>query len=379
MKNLLLRTPAVLAALLLVVSSFGCKPHSQEPQQPEVKNIILMVGDGMGAAQISALMLADENAPVNMERATVGGFVKTRSADNRVTDSAAAATAYSTGEKTNNGHLSVNPEGAPLETILEKAENAGMPTGLVVTINIQHATPAAFYAHNPDRNDYEDIALGLLDSGIDVAIGGGIRYMTDREDGRDLMKELEANGYTVADNLNALASVTSGQAVALYDEVELAADFMSSEAGRDVTLLSRGTSKALEILAANSAAAGKGFFAMIEGSWIDSAGHANDEGMLMGEMRDFDNAVGVAFDYADTHPGTLVIVLADHETGGLTIPSGNENFLLPDSGIEFSWATGGHTATMVPMLTYGTGASAFGGIIDNTEVNRRMESILGLE
>ncbi len=108
---------------------------------------------------------------------------------------------------------------------------------------------------------------------------------------------------------------------------------------------------------------------------IDSPNRAE---MLLGEMLDFDNAVGVAMDYADTHPGTLVIVVADHETGGLTIPAGKENFLLPDSGVEFRWSTGGHTGTMVPMLAYGTGASYFGGIMENTEVNRRMEEILGL-
>jgi alkaline phosphatase len=118
---------------------------------------------------------------------------------------------------------------------------------------------------------------------------------------------------------------------------------------------------------------------MVEGSLIDYAGHDRDAEALLGEMGDFDTAVGVAFDYADAHAGTLVIVLADHETGGLTLPAGRENFLLPDSGVDFRWSTGGHTATMVPILAYGAHAELFSGVMDNTEVNRRMVRLLGLQ
>jgi alkaline phosphatase len=356
----------------------GCSPKTgTEDAGPRVQNIILMVGDGMGLAQISAFMLSRDYQPVNMERTTVGGFVKTYSANNRVTDSAAGGTAYSTGQKTNNGYLGVDPAGTPLETILEKAEKAGLATGLVSTINIQHATPGAFYAHTPNRNDYSGIALGLLDAGVDVAIGGGLKYMTEREDGRNLMDELRAKGYTMTDNLAGLDGVTSGQAMALYDEGDIPKYLRE---GRDPMMLAKGAAKALEILTANSAAnPSKGFFLMVEGSWIDSAGHGNDSEMLMGEMIDFDNAVGVALDYADAHPETLVIVLADHETGGLTLPSGRENFLLPDSGVEFRWSTGGHTATMIPMMSYGAHAAQMGGIMENTEVNHKMVRLLGLQ
>lgn len=320
---------AVVVAVLFF--SVGCRQNSGSECEPEVRNIILLVGDGMGLAQISSLVLADEKTPIEMERATVGGFVKTASANNRVTDSAASATAYATGEKTNNGYLGVDANGAPLETILEKAEKAGMATGLVATIHITHATPAAFYAHITDRNDYDNIALALPGAGIDVTIDENSPILGDAGESPDPMR------------------------------------------------LAKKASEALDVLTANGAASGKGFFAMIEGSFIDSSGHGNDPEMLLYEMRDFDNAVGVAFDYADAHPGTLVIVLADHETGGLTLPAGKENFLLPDSGVEFAWSTGGHTGTMIPILAYGAGASKFGGIMDNTEVNHRMEELLGLE
>ncbi len=371
MKRACIRFAITVIVIVSAIPARGGKPETDP--QPEVRNIILMVGDGMGLAQVSALMLTGNYAPVNMERATTGGFVKTFSADNRVTDSAASATAYSTGEKTNNGYLGVGPDSCPLETILEKAECKGLATGLVATTHVMHATPGAFYAHTPNRDDYEGIALGLLVADIDVVIGGGRKYLTLRADGRNLVAELEAKHYFVGESLEDLDGVFAGHVMAIYPGagLPLAMD------GRPATYLADATSKALEILTTNSD--GSGFFVMIEGSYIDSAGHDNNAEMLMGEMRDFDTAVGVAFDYADTHPETLVVVLADHETGGLTIPSGDSNFRLADQGIDFDWATRGHTGTMTPVFAYGAEAHRFGGIMDNTEVNHRMEQLLGLE
>ncbi len=361
-------------AAVVAVPMQGCAAKTGSASAPCVKNVILLVGDGMGLAQVSALMIAENYKPLNMDRAIVGGFVKTYSANNRVTDSAASGTAYSTGEKTNNGYLGVDPAGKPLETILEKAEKAGLATGLVATTHIMHATPGAFYAHNSNRDDYRGIALDLLPSGLDVAIGGGRKYLVDRPDGRNLVEDLKKQGYLVADSLAGLDGVVNGQAMALYnDGLPLVVE------GRDPEYLPKATAKALEILTANTPHAAGGLFLMVEGSYIDSAGHANSAEALLGEMRDFDAAVGVAFDYADAHPGTLVIVLADHETGGLTIPSGKENFLLPDSGIDFKWSTGGHTGTMIPLLAYGAHADLFGGTMDNTEVNHRMVQLLGLQ
>jgi alkaline phosphatase len=375
MKRFTLSFAALVVAMTVVAPMQGCAEKTGSTSAPSVKNIILVVGDGMGLAEVSALMIAEDYKPLNMDRATVGGFVKTYSANNRVTDSAASATAYSTGEKTNNGYLGVDSESTPQETILEKAEKAGLATGLVATTLIQHATPGAFYAHNPNRDDYRGIALDLLPSGVDVAIGGGRRYLTDRpDDGRNLVAELEKQGYFMTDSLAGLDGVGSGQVMALYENgLPLVVE------GRDPEYLPNATTKALEILTANTPHADGGLFLMVEGSYIDSAGHGNNAEALLGEMRDFDAAVGVAFDYADAHPGTLVIVLADHETGGLSIPSGKENFLLPDSGVEFEWSTGGHTGTLVPLFAYGAHAEIFGGTMDNTEVNRRMEQLLGLE
>ncbi|MDR1671510.1 MAG: alkaline phosphatase [Alistipes sp.] len=370
MKRLIL----ILTSFAVTVSVSGCDEKDRPSSSPRVKNVILMVGDGMGLTQVSTLMLAENYAPVNFERASVSGFVKTYSANNRVTDSAAGATAYSTGQKTNNGHLGVNPAGEPLETILEKAETKGLATGLVATTIIQHATPGAFYAHTPKRNDFEAISLDLLDAGIEVAIGGGMNYLRERADGRNLAAELEEQGYLMVDSLAALDGVTDGQVMALVD-----AGFDYIANGRDPEYLPRATIKALDILTADTPRAAGGFFLMVEGSMIDYTCHDNNAAAMIDEIREFDDAVGIAFDYADSHPGTLVIVLADHETGGLTLPSAEENFLLAESGVEPRWSTTGHTATMVPMFAYGAHAGLFGGVIDNTEVNQRLVELLGLK
>lgn len=368
MKKHLSRLLAASVAVALFALATGCAPTNRP--ESGARNVILMVGDGMGMPQITALMIARGEAPLALERATVAGAVKTFSASSRVTDSAAGATAYATGEKTTNGHLSVDTGGKVLETILEKAEKRGFATGLVATTLVEHATPGAFYAHTTDRDRYEDIALDLLPSNIDVAIGAGLGYLTRRADGRNLVEELRAKGYTMTESLSELEGLAKGPAMALYDGDNL--PYIVD--GRDPDYLTASTRKALDLL---TSAGEEGFFLLVEGSLIDYAGHDNNAEAMLGEMRDFDAAVGVAFDYADSHPGTLVLVLGDHETGGLTLLE-REDAVVPGNGVQAHWSTGVHSATMVPVFAYGTGAEHFGGIMDNTEVNRSMEKLLRL-
>ncbi len=343
-------------------------------KEPEIKNLILMVGDGMGVGHVTSLMIDNGYEPINMERASATGLVKTYSYNNRVTDSAASGTTYATGHKTYNSYLSVDTLGNPMKTILEKAEDRGMATGLVVSIALTHATPAVFYAHNKDRGEYENIAKQLAASNIDVAIGGGRKYMEERADGLDLISELVSQGYTVTEDLESLDGITEGNAMAIYPGGTYGIPFITD--GRDPRYLPKATGKALEILTNNSR--GKGFFMMVEGSQIDGAAHANNGRSMLAETHEFDDAVGVAFDYADKHPGTLVIVLADHETGGLSIVPGNVDFLKAESGVTLEFATGGHSGSMIPLFAYGTGAEKFTGVLNNDEVGRRMQEILGL-
>jgi alkaline phosphatase len=366
-------TIAVLCVMTILSSS--AQGRKTKAKQPEVHNIVLMIGDGMGVAHITSLMLDNGyDNPINMDRAQGGGLVQTYSLNNRVTDSAASATAYATGHKTKNSRLSVDAEDNPLETIIEKAvSQRGMSGGIVATVGLQHATPGAFYGHSRSRSNYYDIALGMLSTPLDIAIGGGRAYMENRPDGINIIDSLSARGYTIGDNLEDLDGITHGPAMAIYPGENYGIPSMKD--GRDPEYLPNATAKALEILSTNR----KGFFLMVEGSLIDGRAHSHDGEGVVAETRDFDNAVGVAFDFADAHPGTLVIVLADHETGGLTLPSGDSDFLKAESGVSMEFATKGHSGTMIGMLTYGTGANLFGGIMNNDEVGLKMQQVLGLK
>lgn len=367
---------SILTLLVLVVAIIVAPVEAnarKKNSQPKVKNVIMLIGDGMGTAHISALMLEERYQPINMDRAHAAALVKTYSANNRVTDSAAAGTALATGTKTGNHYLGVTIEGDTLTSIISRAERRGMQTAEVVTCYLTHATPAAFYAHVPNRAQYEDIAVEFLTSGIDVAFAGGLRDFAARKDGRNLIPELEQQGYKVLTSFDEVADIHEGRVVGLFANSHMP---MATENRGDY--LPDATAKALEILTANCKKEKCGFFMMVEGSLIDVAGHNNNAQQIYAEMKDFDKAIGVAFDYADKHEGTLVVVCADHETGGLSLPSSKTDFTLSESGVEYRYGTTSHSATMISALFYGTGAKEFAAIMDNTELNRRIAELMGL-
>ncbi|MBP3425404.1 MAG: alkaline phosphatase [Rikenellaceae bacterium] len=372
MKNKMLLSALTLMVMALTINPLDAAPKAKT-RKSDVKNIILMIGDGMGAAHITQVMIDQKFAPLNMNRAMGGGMVTTYSKNNRVTDSAAAATAFATGQKTNNSKLSVDPDNNPMTTIIELAERAGYATGVVATSALVHATPAAFYAHAKKRYDSDTIAAQLLPSGIDVAFGAGKGNFDARKDGRDLLAEARNAGYTVVDSIHKLDDVHSGKAIVAYPTGRNHLPMMLKGRG---DYLPQATAKALELLKSCSR---KGMFLMVEGSLIDYGGHGNSEKDIVAETRDFDNAVGVAMDFADQNPGTLVIILADHETGGMTIVSNNADFTESESGVKTRFSTGSHSAVMVPLLTYGTGYERVGGILDNTEIHDKICELLGLE
>lgn len=343
-----------------------------EPKEPKVKNVIFMIGDGMGIAHVSATQIAQDYEPLNLERADYVGLQKTYSANSRITDSAAAGSALSTGHKTNNGMIGMTPDSIPQSSILDKAEACGMATGVVVTYPVTNATPAAFVAHVPNRNMEDEIAMYYLENEIDVIFGGGSKRFDQRADGVNIFDALKERGYTVAKDLEELKEVNSGNVIMLPTEGSMS----SRLDGRD-EYLPEATAKALEILTNNSK--DKGFFLMVESSQIDGWGHQNNIEGIITETKDFDNAIKVAFDYADTHPGTLVVVTADHSTGGLTIVNGNRKFDIHDHQVDYAFTTGGHTGEMVPIFAYGTGAENFSGIFENADLPRIASRLLGLE
>jgi len=350
-KTLLLVALVMLTQIALTAGTSGSK-ESKKSKGP--KNIILMIGDGMGTAQLYAGITALRDN-TNIARCPVAGFVKTFSADEYITDSAAGATAYSTGYKTNNGYLGVTPDGAPKETIIEMAETKGLSTGLVATASITHATPAAFYAHLSDRDNYEDIARNILNSGIDVFIGGGWNHFTKRSDGKNFADSLVKRNYVLARNIDDIEKATSHKLAGFLSDEQMP---RYSQGRGDMLPVS--TAKAIELLSGNK----KGFFLMVEGSQIDWGGHANDLNYVIEEVVDFDKAIGKALDFAMKDGETLVIITADHETGGMAITGGD----MKQGKVEARFTYGDHSAVMVPLFAFGPGAEKFSGLQDNTDI-----------
>jgi alkaline phosphatase len=329
---------------------------------------VLLIGDGMGAAYWTAARFA--SAPLSVERCHVMGLVDTRSASAWITDSAAGATAYASGVRTFNGAIGVGPDSLPVPTVLEMARDRGWATGLVVTSSVTHATPAAFVAHVPSREEQFEIASELVASGVDVFLGGGASWFdaSSRPDGRDLLGEVRAD-YALVRNAGELGAVDLEATTRLAG---LFADNHMPPAADRTPSLPEMTRTALAVLDHDP----DGFFLMVEGSQPDFQGHANaalDD--VVAEVLDFDAAVGVVLDYADRHPETLVVVLADHETGGLAIETTPDSLLARGEPVR-PWAdytSTGHTAQMVPLFAAGAGAAAFGGIRSNFEVGQLLQ------
>ena len=317
----------------------------------------------MGLAEVYASMSRCAQ-PLNIQKFPIIGLVKTYSSDNYITDSGAGATAYSAGVKTKNGSLGVDSTGKSVELITEQVKTNGMATGIVVTCSITHATPAGFVAHVASRDSDELIARYYLNNTIDVVIGGGRNFFNERHDGINLLDSLKKLGYSIAVNIDSLKNVDS-RFFCLYAGKH--PDPVSQGRG---DVLARSVKIAIEILSKNK----NGFFLMVEGSQIDWGGHANNIDYVTDEMIDMDNAIGAAFTYAEKAGNTLVVVTADHETGGLSIIGGN----MKTRQIQTFFATKGHSAIMVPLFAYGPGAFQFSGIYENTEVNHKIKKALNL-
>jgi alkaline phosphatase len=356
------RKSLLIFSLICLLSSISCQHKINFiPENNHPKNIILLIGDGMGSAQIQAAMIV-KDSPLNIEKCKKTGMSKTSSATNYITDSGAAATAMACGVKTYNGAVGVDSLGNAIKSILDYAIDAGLATGLIATVQITHATPASFIAHEKSRKNYEEIAMAFVDTDIDIFIGSGLDNFNKRIDNLNLVDQLINKGYQIALTMDELNQIQKGKIAGL---LELGA--ISNGRG---DMLLESSMKAMEILSRNK----KGFFLMIEGSRIDYGGHKNDINYIVSELLDFDKSVGAAIDFADIYGNTLVVVTADHETGGLTII--NENILTDSLAVQFS--TDYHTSTMVPVYAYGVGAENFTGIYENTAIFDKMMKALNL-
>ncbi len=322
-----------------------------------------MIGDGMGLTQISAARFA--KGTLAMDRFPTVGLLATQSTV-YITDSAAGATAMASGVTTYNGAIGVGPDGKPVETALEAAQDKGMQTGLVVTCTITHATPACFIAHESTRAEQFGIARDIADHRADVVFGGGRKFFRPlgiadgaREDDLDLVAQMQSTGYSYLTRLTQLDSLPStGKLLGLFATEHL--DRMPARG----PALEQMSMTAVERLGR----APNGFFLMIEGSQIDWGGHANDSAYAIRETVDFDNAIGKVLDWAEQDGNTLVIVTADHETGGMALNQNNANPQSP----TVAWTTKHHTGTMVQVFAAGPGSEVFRGVHRNTLVGQAM-------
>lgn len=344
-------------------SFYEVQNYVQPTGKKHPKNIILMIGDGMGLAHVYSAMTAN-GGHLFLENFRNIGFSKTYSSDNYITDSAAGGTALSSGIKTYNGAIGVDPDKKPVPNIREMAEKKGLKTGLVSTSAITHATPASFIAHASSRSSYEDIAADFLKTNIDVFIGGGIKNFEDRKDGKNLSKELKDKGYQVLYNIEDIQKIKSGKLAGFTAQEHNAP---MPERGE---ILVPATQTAINLLSQGK----KGFFLMIEGSEIDFLAHENKTPGVVLETLDFDRAIGAALKFAASNGETLIIVTADHETGGMTLNGGDYK----TGKVIGKFTSGGHTGIAVPVYAFGPGAEQFTGFMENTDIAKKMMKLLKL-
>lgn len=347
----------------LLLSSCGTKEKVAE--RPKAVNVIYMIGDGMALPQVFGTMLAT-GEELAFSQFPYIGVVDTRSASNDITDSAAGGTALACDKKTKNGMVGMDVDTLPMPTILDVLADEGKATGIVVTCYAGHATPADFFAKVPKRSMYEDIAMQMAESDkLNVMIGGGRKHFNHRKDSLDLIQRMESElGWKVYDTLADIDTACMKYAV-------LAADGHMPVASERGNFLPEGVKTALKTLSQDK----DGFFLMVEGSQIDFACHAHDSVYMVDETVDFSNAVQVALDFAKADGNTLVVVTADHETGGLTMIDPKGHY----SNVSFNYSTGSHTCLPVMIYAYGPGAELFTGWMQNNEVKGKILKACGID
>ena len=332
----------------------------KQTRSRRIKNIIVMIGDGMGLEQVSCGWVLN-GGHLNLDNFIYTGLSRTYATDRLVTDSCAGGSALATGVKTRYYYMGVDPDGNPVQSALHRAQEKGMKTGVAVTCRINDATPLDFVGHSLDRDDEEVNAAQYVDSNVDFLTGGGIRFWQNRADGRDLVQEMKDKGYTFVDNREDLNKVHEGRVLGLFAPLEMEPALDRGPVLEDCAM------KAIELLDNK-----KGFFLMIEGSSIDDWCHKKKVGYMAEELFDFDRTIGKVLEWAEKDGHTLVVVTADHATGGLTLLDGS----LPDRSVKVNFSTKGHNGILVPVYAYGPHAEEFVGIHENAEIGQIIRALL---
>lgn len=376
---------------LLLLAAAGQARPGENPARPK-RNVIMIVGDGMGLAAVAHARIqkygaGPEAGRLHMERLPVLGYIYTSSADALVTDSAAAGTALFAGEKTNRGCLGVDATGKHLKTVFEEAGELGLAVGVLTTVPITHATPAATYAHVNKRRDYEEIFNWLLRSKFQVLLGAG-KTPDNRYLPADFAERAREAGYAVCQTAGELAALQRGPVLGVFGRESLAYEFDRREKPSDDPHLADLVTKALNLLASDP----EGFALMVEGGSIDSAAHEGHFGRLQEETLELDRSVALVCDWVEKHSSweeTLLVVTADHETGELAIRdprpdeeqdayNGSAQANLPAAGKPAGcrFGSAAHSAVPVMLFARGTGSELLAGVRDNTEVYRALRARL---
>ena len=404
MTNLTFRFHTLL--LLIALLGAGCTCN----QEQKAKYVFYFIGDGMGLAHISlteAYLAAQKgeigNEPLNFTLFPVVGISTTYSVSNIITESSAAGTALSTGEKTTNSMLGMRPDSTCLTSIAHLIHKAGYAVGIVSSVTIDHATPAAFYANSISRSDYYNIALQLPQTDFAFFGGGGLSLPTGKNGDQPSAYESIVNaGYTIARGAGSYPLKKEGATKMFYTQSEgIEGDLpYAIDREEDALTLPMVTEAAIDFLYNPK---GKGFFIMSEGGKIDWAAHSNDAKTTIREVLDFADAIEMAIAFYKKHPNeTLIVVTADHETGGLSLGYGRGYEMFFDALIDqqgsidadksiteavrknnqeaqIGWTSSAHTGIAVPVFAIGAGSKHFGGRMDNTDIPKRICAAMGME
>lgn len=316
--------------MLFLLVAFAAKAQ-------QAKYVFYFIGDGMGLNQVNTteMYLGEQQGRIGTEPLCfasfpVAGMATTFSASNSITDSAAGGTALATGVKTYNGAIGVDANKERVMSVAERAKRAGKKVGVTTSVSVDHATPAAFYGHQPDRSMYYEIALQLPEAGFDFYAGSGFLKPArtfDKKDAPSIYPIIEQAGYTIArgiDEYQAKAGGADKMVLIQKDGTDASSLPYAIDRNEDDMTLAQITESAIDFLSRDNK---KGFFLMVEGGKIDWACHSNDPATMVKEVIDLDNAVRVAYEFYKKHPKeTLIVITADHETGGLGL--GNSNYTL---------------------------------------------------
>jgi alkaline phosphatase len=332
--------------------------------QKPVKNVILLIGDGMGLAQIHAGYIAN-HGQLNMSNIHNIGFSQTAAADAGNTDSAAGGSAMAIGEKTNNRYIGVGADQKKRTNLVDTLANYGIKSGIISVGDITDATPAVFYAHQPDRSMSSEIAADLLDSKVEILVGSNQKSFFKNKDAA-LMNKLADQGFKLNTSAAGFYKESKGRQLVLLPDTAT----RPVKDGRGA-LLKEALVHSLKMLSGNK----EGFFVMAEGAQIDYGGHANDLPYVVTELHDFDKTVEAALRFADQNGETLVLITADHETGGLNLLDASAE----KGMISGHFSTNDHTNIMVPVFAYGPGSAEFRGTYANNEIFHKILKVIGLK